>query len=152
MSFRLKAQIINAYGGKALKGNIESVTAIYPDNPVGIGDQWTVNTNLEAGMTGKVTSDYEFVELAEDYALIKGESTIETADKDAYIESNGMPMKFDMNGSMTSEIKVEKKSGWIVEALIHQEMEGVAHIKENEQLPEGMKIPMSISSESKITN
>jgi hypothetical protein len=149
---QIKAQIMKAYGADALKGNIEMVTAIYPDKPVKKGDKWTINTKLESGMSAKMTTDYEFTDLTSDYALIKGNSNIETADKDAYIESNGMPMKYDLTGSMTSEIKVDKNTGWIIEAKINQEIKGDAYIKENPQVPNGMKIPMTMINEMVIKN
>lgn len=149
---QIKAQIMKAYGGEALKGNIEMVTAIYPDSPVNRGDKWTINTKLESGMSANMTTDYEFAELTSEYALIKGKSTIVTADKDAYIESNGMPMKYDLTGSMDSEIKVDKNTGWIIEATINQKIEGDTYIKENPQLPNGMKIPMTMINDMVITN
>ena len=149
---QIKAQIMKAYGAEALKGNIEMVTAIYPDKPVNKGDKWTINTKLESGMSAKMTTDYEFTDLTSDYALIKGNSNIETADKDAYIESNGMPMKYDLTGSMISEIKVDKNTGWIIEAKINQEIKGDVYIKENPQVPNGMKIPMTMINEMVIKN
>lgn len=149
---QIKAQIIKAYGADALKGNIEMVTAIYPDKPVNRGDKWTIITNLESGMSAKMSTDYELADLTSDYALIKGNSTIETADKDAYVESNGMPMKYDLTGSMISEIKVDTNTGWIVEARINQEIKGDAYIKENPQVPNGMKIPMTMINEMVISN
>jgi len=149
---QLKAQIMKAYGKDALKGNIEMVTAIYPGNAVNKGDKWTINTNLESGMSAKMTTNYEFTDLTPDFALIKGNSTIETADKNAYIESNGMPLKYDLNGTMLSEIKLDKITGWIIEAKITQEIKGDAYIKENPQMPNGMKIPMTMINEMLITN
>jgi len=149
---QIKTQIMKAYGAEALKGNIEMVTAIYPDKPVTKGDKWTINTKLESGMSAKMTTDYEFTDLTSDYSLIKGNSTIDTADKDAYIESNGMPMKYDLTGSMTSEIKVDKNTGWIIEAKINQEIKGDAYIKENPQVPNGMKIPMTMINKMVIKN
>src|SRR5690625_4306784 len=147
-----KIQIINSYKGEELKSNIEMITAIYPDSPVNRGDKWTINTKLESGMSANMTTDYEFAELTSEYALIKGKSTIVTADKDAYIESNGMPMKYDLTGSMDSEIKVDKNTGWIIEATINQKIEGDTYIKENPQLPNGMKIPKTMINDMVITN
>ncbi len=149
---QIKAQIMKAYGADALKGNIEMVSAIYPDKPVNKGDKWTIDTKLESGMSAKMTTNYEFTDLTSDYALIKGNSNIETADKDAYIESNGMPMKYDLTGSMRSEIKVDKNTGWIIEAKINQEIKGDAYIKENPQVPNGLKIPMTMINEMVIKN
>ncbi len=149
---QIKAQIMQAYGAAALKGSIEMVTAIYPDQPVSIGEKWAINTKLESGMSAIMNTDYELVDLAADYTLIRGNSTIKTADKDAYVEANGMPMKYDLAGSMKSEIKVDKNTGWIMEANINQEINGDAYIKENPQIPDGMKIPMAMTTEMVVTN
>lgn len=148
---QIKAQIMKSYGEEAMKGSIESATAIYPEKPVNKGDKWTVSTKLEAGMSANMNTDFQYAENAADHALIKGTSTIATADKDAYVDTNGMPMKYDMTGSQVSEIKVDKKSGWILEAKINQNMKGDAHIKDNPQLPGGMTIPMVIATEMTIS-
>lgn len=147
-----KAQVIRAYGSEAFKGNLEMVLAIYPENPVNKGDKWNIDTKLESGMSANMSTEYEFVDSTSDYAIIKGSSVIETEDKDAYVESNGMPMKYDLKGSMTSEIKVDKNTGWIIEAKIDQEIGGDGYIKENSQMPNGMKVPIVMKNSMTITN
>lgn len=149
---QMKDQLMNAYGAKALKGSIEMVTAIYPDQTVAKGESWLIETKLESGMSADMTTTYKFTEDNPDYYLIVGDSKIQTADKDAYIESNGMPMKYDLTGNMSSEIKVDKVSGWIIKAEIKQEIEGDAYIKRNQQIPEDMKIPMLMKNHLIFTN
>ncbi|MBB6612866.1 hypothetical protein H7F15_17625 [Pontibacter sp. Tf4] len=148
---QIKAQIMKSYGEEAMKGSIETATAIYPEKPVNKGDKWTVSTKLEAGMSANLNTEFQYAENTADHALLRGTSTIATADKDAYIETNGIPMKYDITGSQVSEIKVDKKTGWILEAKINQNMKGDAHIKDNPQLPGGMTIPMTIESETTIS-
>lgn len=149
---QIKKQLTKAYGADSFKGGIEMVTAIFPDNPVNKGDKWIIKTKLESGMGALMTTEYEFNELGSDYAIIKGNSVIKTEDKDAYIESNGIPMKYDLTGSMISDIKVDKETGWIIEATVNQEIKGDAYIKEMPQMPNGMKIPMVMKTETTITN
>lgn len=149
---QMKNQIMNAYGGAALKGNIEMVTAIFPEQKVKKGDKWSVETKLESGMAAKVNTEYEFSDNDENYHLISGHALFETANKDAYVETNGMPLKYDLSGTIESKIKVDKSTGWIIEADIKQDIKGNAYIKENQQVPDGMTIPMTIKSEMLITN
>lgn len=149
-----KIQIVNqlkeAYGEKAFKGNIEMVTALYPRNAVGKGDKWNVKTELEAGFAGNMDAEYQLKESADEYFLVSGNSKLSTADKDAYIEVNGMPVKYDMKGTITSEIKLSRKTGWIASAHLSQFIQGVAYIKDNEQMPGGMAIPTAIGNEMAI--
>jgi hypothetical protein len=149
---QIKTQLLKAYGEEAFKGNIEMVTAIYPNEKVKSGDDWVINTQLESGMSANVTTTYKFVDSTKEHYLITGKSIIKTADKDAYIETNGMPMKFDLTGSMISAIKIDKKSGWIVDAKINQDIQGDTFIKANPQIPEGMKIPMVMKSVMVFSN
>jgi len=149
---QIKAQVIESYGANALKGNIEMATAIYPDKPVKKGDTWTITTQLQSEMPAEVVSVYEFVDLTAEYVLIKGTGNIKTVDAEKYTESNGMEMRYDLTGSMTSEIKVDRVSGWIVEANIHQELKGKTYIKASPQMPDGMEIPLTIVNETRMTN
>lgn len=149
---QIKKQIGEAYGGDALKGSFEMITAIYANRPVAVGDKWNSSTNLRAGFAAKVDAEYELLEVTPDYVIIKGNSVIESEDTETYEETNGVPMRFDMKGSMISDIKADRKSGWIIEATFTQEVKGDAYMKPNSVLPEGLKMPMSISNVTKMTN
>lgn len=148
---QIKGQVMQAYGEKAFKGNIEMCSAIFSDSPVSKGDKWTIKTQLESGMSAKMETVYELKELSDSYCQIFGNSKIETADKDAYIESNGMPLKYDMAGDMTSDIKIDKKTGWTINAKINQAIKGTAYVKDNPQMPGGLAIPMTMNNEMTIT-
>ncbi len=148
---QVEKQLKDAYGEKALKGNLEMVTSIFPDEPVAIGDTWNVSTNMESGFSALMTSTYKYIEEGSDFYLIGGDSEIQTEDKDAYVENNGMQMKYKLNGTLVSKIKINKESGWIVEANITQELKGTTEIKGNAQMPDGMSIPMVMKNDMTIT-
>ncbi len=148
---QVKAQILNAYGGKSVTGSLEAFTAIFPEKPVKKGAQWNVVNQLEAGMASTVSTDYTYEGSEGEYAIISGQGSVVTTDKDAYVETNGMSMKYNLSGNSTTRIKMDEKSGWIYEAIADQTIEGNASIKANDQLPDGLTIPMTIKSETKIT-
>jgi len=146
---QIKEQITKAYGAEAFKGNIEMTSAIFPDKPVNKGDTWTITTNLQSGIAALITTEYELADFDSTYAIITGNSVIKTEDTD--IEANDMPVKYDVTGSMISEIKINKETGWIVEANIKQEIKGDAYVQGNSQLPNGIKIPMIMETTTTIT-
>ncbi|MBK7427825.1 MAG: hypothetical protein IPI60_12740 [Saprospiraceae bacterium] len=146
-----QSQLKNAFGEAAFRGSIEMFTAVYPSDPVNKGDKWNISTNLESGMTTVVTSNYEFRDETSDYTLISGNSKL-TTDKSAEIITGGFTMNFDLKGTMTSDIKLDKKSGWIIEAVINQEMKGVSIMNPNEYIPEGMINPISFSTKLTTRN
>ncbi len=149
---QIKEQLLKAYGEKAFIGNLEMNTAIYPDSPVSLGDKWKIKIIMESGMKATIETIYELRENTDAYAVFYGSSTMETADKEAYIETNGMPLKYDLTGTMTSVIKTDKVTGWVMEAKLSQAFKGTAYIRDNPKLPGGMSIPMSINNEMSITD
>ncbi|HEV8504540.1 MAG TPA: DUF6263 family protein, partial [Chitinophagaceae bacterium] len=83
-----------------------------------------------------------------DYNLITGDGRIETLDKEAYIQVNEMPIKYNLSGSMVSTIKVDIKTGWVLESKIKHNIAGTAEIKDNPKIPGGMIIPMTLQMET----
>jgi len=148
---QVKAQIRNAYGPDALKANIEMVTAIFPEDRVLVGDEWIVNTSMQSPMSVDVNTTYSLAGIHNDYYLIAGNSSLQTADTAAIVDTNGMPMKYSLSGVIASEIKIDKESGWIIEAHNVQDIEGEAQIQANPQLPMTMTIPMVMKNETVIT-
>lgn len=148
---QMKNQIKDAFGGEALKGNLEMATAIYPENPVKKGDKWDMQTTLATMMKAKVSTNYELVDIKDEYAVIKGTSTIEPDGDPEFKMQNNMQMKYDLRGTMQSEIKVDKASGWIIEAKITQDMKGNNTLRA-EGMPGELLIPMTVKNETAMTN
>ncbi|HTS43010.1 MAG TPA: DUF6263 family protein [Puia sp.] len=144
---QIKEQLTKAYGEKSLKGSFEMVTAIYTDNPVVTGNSWTVTTKLESGMEANLVTTFQYKEHTDKFNLIIGKGKIKTDDKDAYIQSNGMPIKYNLTGNMNSTIKVDNKTGWVIESKVIEAVSGTAEIKDNPKVPGGLIIPMSIDTE-----
>jgi hypothetical protein len=149
---QVRAQLQQAYGEKAFKGSFETVTAIYPRIPVAVGSTWVIKTNLESAMAATMTTVYTFKEKGDTYNLLVGKGEIETADKNAYVTSNGMPMKYNLTGEANSTIRIDNKTGWVLESKIVQTMSGIAEIKDNPKIPGGMKVPMTITSTMTYTS
>ena len=103
-------------------------------------------------MAAKMNTIYKLCEIKDSFFKIEGNSILETVDKDAYIKIDEMPLKYDLKGTMFSEIKIDNQTGWIIEAKINQEIQGIAQVKKNWKMPDGMKIPMNIKTEIQITN
>lgn len=149
---QIKSQLSKAYGEKSFRGNIEMATAIYPVTPVNEGDSWEIKTTLESGLTADMNSTYTLSEENSKDYLIIGDTDIETTDKQANVELNGMSMRYDMKGKMASRITVDKETGWILEAKVSQNIGGDVYMQPNAQMPDGMKIPMTMTNEMIFSN
>ena len=134
-----------------MKGSVESITSIYSDKPVVKGDKWTIKTRLNSTMAANIETVYELVELTSEYAIIKGNAVVKTEDKAANIKVQGKKIKYLMEGTITSHIKVDRKSGWIISSDITQDMGGKVYMEMGEEM-EDMIIPMTIKAKSVVTN
>lgn len=151
---QVKAQVMEAFGDETIKRNMESVSGIYPDKPVKEGDKWIIDTNIDGDVKIKLSTEYELVDFTSEYALIKGNATIEPLDSET---ASMIPMNFEFSGSQMSELKVDINTGWIIDAKITQEIEGevVMNMGENQEIKGmegGMKITMKMVQETVITN
>lgn len=149
---QMKAQLVRSYGEDAFKGNVEMTLAIYPDKPVATGDTWVIENKQKSGMPIEITTTYTYKANEANNYLITGDSKIKTTNPDQFVENNGMQMKYNMTGTMTSEIKVDKTTGWVREANLKQEMQGTTTVKANAQMPNDMQIPMTMHNDMTFTD
>ena len=149
---QLSEQLQQSYGEDSFKGNIELVTAIFPDREVKVNDTWNNTVTLRSGMNMVLNNEYTLKEMNDEYAIIDVKSTSKTEEQEDFQNINGMPAKYNLNGTMSATIKVDSKTGWILESDMHQEIKGAIDIADNPQVPGGMSIPMEMISDTKITN
>jgi len=149
---QVKAMMMQSFGPNAFKGSIEVGTAIFPVNPVAKEDKWIVNTSLESPVKAAVSVNYQLVDVVAGQYIIHGDGTI-TSDKNAAPANvNGMPVKYNLNGSLVSDIRVDKATGWISEMKVKQVMMGDMQILDNEKVPGGMTVPLSFNTDALTTS
>ncbi|WP_316791891.1 DUF6263 family protein [Pedobacter frigoris] len=149
---QIKSQINQSYGDKAFKGNMEMLSAIFPDKAVAKGETWNIKTNMETGgMSLALNSTYKLDDVTASQYLISGNADMTPTGNGKEIIQNSIPMRIEMSGKYISTIKVDKNTGWVSEALFKQDMKGNTHVKETENLPGGMTIPMEIKSTTTVT-
>lgn len=147
----LREQLLNAYGADAFRGSLEMVTAIFPEEPVRIGEKWTIQTKLESGIPMSVSTEFELKDVNPTHVRIVGHSFLETDNKNAYFQLEGMPVRYNLKGTMTTNIQVDPETGWVIQADVLQEVSGVALIQKNPQLPDGMRMPITLLTETTTT-
>jgi hypothetical protein len=149
---QVKEQFMQSFGPNAFKGSIEMGTAIFPDVPVAKEGKWTVKTNLESPAKALVIINYQLADIVEGIYLIHGDGTLVTDKNAGPIHINGLPIKYNLNGSIISDIRVNKATGWINEVKLKQAMMGDMQILDNATVPGGMTIPMTFNTDVNTNN
>lgn len=146
--FALRDQVMGQYGRKAFKGNIELVTAIFPETSVQAGDSWTITQTMEFGLQPRIRTDvtmtYTLEEVGDDYFVIHGEAKIVTDENSVLINKDEKELMCEMEGLMVSDIEVDKQTGWVVKAKIEQRLSGYVIGDMTKGLPNEMKAPLEM--------
>jgi hypothetical protein len=149
---QIKSQFMQSFGAKAFKGNLEIATAIFPEKKVSVNDTWVVNTKLESTMTAMLKTTYQLTGITDKSYQIHGAGSIFTDNSAPATMISGFPMKYSLTGTLTSDIVADKATGWISNLKLNEVMKGNVIIQDNKQMPGGMTIPMTITSDQVMTN
>lgn len=145
---QLKTQLTQSFGSSALKSNLEMSMAVLPEKAIAKNDKWTIGTKLEGAMAAQITSVYQLMDITPQSYIIHGSSTLATDNTAGYKTISNMPMKYNMKGTMTSDVVVDKATGWISSSKMKQTIDGTVEIKDNPQVPGGLTFPMTVTSET----
>ncbi|MDH5598349.1 MAG: DUF6263 family protein, partial [Cyclobacteriaceae bacterium] len=96
-----------------------------------------------------VNTTYTLKESGKDFYVIAGNSEMVSAD---YTPTDITEPEFDLKGTMTSTIKVDAKTGWVVESNISQVLNGHTYVMADPNSLEKMEVPISIETKTAITN
>ena len=133
---QMKAQ----FGEDALKRNFEQMTAIYPKEPVAVGDTWEAEQRLSLGMPMTVKSTYSLKSLAGGKATVDVRGTMQT-DPEA---AGGLPnATFDLKGTQNGTMAIDQATGWILSANLEQDIGGSFTVNAAGQ---ELDVPMTIKS------
>jgi hypothetical protein len=125
--------------------------AVFPEKPVVKGGKWTTSVKTTISMPMTVKTTYELVDVTDSYFEIKGDATIIT-DKTTPKITGGMPFRYDMTGTIVSDIKADKKTGWITNSKVTQNIKGTATVEDTPNIPGGMSVPMTMTNEMTVTD
>lgn len=144
---QVKSQLIKFLGADALKGTIESETAIFPDKAIAENDKWPVKTSIGSPVNTVVLMNYQLTSVAGNYYQVYGEGAMVTDKNAKPVFIIGLSVNYDLTGTAISYITIDKTTGWISEVKSKQAMKGSMRIPDGPQVPGGMTIPMTVSTD-----
>jgi len=147
---QILAQLKQSYGENSLRGNIEQLTAIFPSQKVKINDQWQNSIELRTTMHATINNHFKLLDYNPSYFDIENHADTRTSDDT--VQTNGMSATYKLAGPTDSRIKIDTKTGWIIEANTHMELKGTLQLLDNPKIPGGMLIAMDMTSVSKVTD
>lgn len=121
---QMKESLKASFGDDAIKSIVQSSSTIFPDSGnVKVGNTWVVENSTKAivDLNMKTTYTLDKVEGEIAYISVKADYSTDASNPGEYM---GMEMTTDLAGTMTGNIKVNTKNGFLSEGQITQEMSG----------------------------
>lgn len=141
------AQFMQSFGPNAFKGSVEMGTAIFPATPVAKGESWTVNTKLMSPTQTTVSVNYQLADVIANTCFIHGDGTLITDAGATPVSINNITVKYNLKGSVISDIRIDKTTGWINSSKLKQVMMGDMQFADSPSLPGGMTVPISFNTD-----
>ncbi|MHC4404828.1 MAG: DUF6263 family protein [Planctomycetota bacterium] len=120
----VKEQLKKQFGDEALKQMMEKVTAIYPDNPVDIGDSWNTSIEVTTGFPISMENTYTLIARRDGVAVLDVRSTVKGNPNAKPIEMGPMKIKYNLSGSQYGETEIDEATGWPVKSTMKQDLSG----------------------------
>lgn len=143
---QLENNLKNSFGKENFKSSFETITAIFPPEPVDLGRQWKAESILNNNMPVKINTLYKFEKETDDNFVITGVGSLISYQPKNGEFNNTTPYTYQMTGTVGSEIKLDKNTCWINEATVKQEMKGYSLLKSEL----GTENPNKIEMEFKV--
>lgn len=148
---QLITQLSQSYGEKSVASNLQMCTAVFPETPVKKGDTWLIKSIMESSMSLNMETTFQLTETGHNYNVLTGNANVKNVGNDTYVKIGSSFIKYNLTGTATSNIKMDKKTGWVMDGKLTMNIAGTAHIKGDDEHPEGLDVPMTIVSETAIT-
>ncbi|MDO3644855.1 DUF6263 family protein [Mucilaginibacter sp. L3T2-6] len=148
---QVKALLEQYFEPETLKGYIETGISVFPAGMVNRDDKWKIDIKRQSPSKMTLSINYQLTDIVKNLYLVHGEGTISTDKNAGVVHINGMPVKYNLNGSLISDVRLDRTTGWVSTVRTTQLMVGDMQIQDNPNVPGGMSIPVSFNTDITIS-
>jgi hypothetical protein len=143
----LKAQAKSFISESAIKQMINPITAFLPGVEISVGTKWDATlTMVTHGVMVLDSIKYKFEKIDGKKGVITSESKIKPASLEP-ITKNGVRLVYDVNGLGKSTVLFDLKTGWQLESVSRQYLEGFINVTFQGQVTQ---VPTEMSGTTEI--
>ena len=140
----MKAQ----FGADAMKANIESTSAVYPDKPVKVGEMWH-GTSVIPMINSTIEADYTLKSVQAGKATVEMKASIDATNEPAEMNLGVATMKMQITGSQNGTLVLDRATGLPHRSETTFDMQG--NMVRAPAGGEELKIPMAIKGSTVVT-
>ncbi len=118
---QIKTSLAQQFNVDMIKQTMESSFKIYPNQPVKIGDSWTVDTKTHISMPIETTTKYTLKEVKDGIATLNVNGTLLSSGS---FETMGNKIETDLKGTNAGDIQLEIETGLVMNSHLRIDMFG----------------------------
>lgn len=124
MKEQMEENMKNQFGDDAMNEMMQKMFAIYPEEPVGIGDSWHAKFVFTKGFPMILNNTWKLREIKNGKMYIDIYSKIEPNKDAKLMQMGGVEISYELSGEQKGYIIVDTLTGWLIGSKIDQEFEG----------------------------
>jgi hypothetical protein len=146
----LMGHMKHSFNAKAMKENLEKLTAIFPNKKVNLNEVWGTTIMPDSGTDNSIKTSYQLTEYKGGIATIKGHAESQAGSSPH--QGKGFPAIFELKGKSESTFQVDAATGWIREAVIRSDLTGQVQINQGAAAQNGKTFPIQVVATAKISS
>lgn len=143
---QMLANLKKQFGEDTMKGLIEQAMAIYPADPVAVGDTWKKTVDVRQMVPMRLDNTWVLKEVTDDTATLEVTSLIGPVGDDTKVDMMGMELDVRLEGAQSGTTTIDRTSGWVVSSTVNQNVDGEMTFPAEAGVPQNMTIPLGIRS------
>ncbi|NOZ14186.1 MAG: hypothetical protein GXO69_11185 [Acidobacteria bacterium] len=142
---KLAQTLISSIKSGMTGGGPDSIFLPIAGKEIRAGNQWTVKSSMStlSGLT--LTTTYKIAEILPEKVRLAINATLATASPSTPIETGTTKIQYQLSGTQTGTVTVNRNSGWIASADLRQELQGTMTM-----IDMGITIPIRMTGKTTI--
>jgi hypothetical protein len=117
------------FGEEAMKQNLQTMFALYPDAPVAAGESWQRKVVVSKGFPVVIEASYTLKSRAAGDARIETKATLAPNDAAGPVDLGTGKMSYELNGEQSGVADVDEATGWTRTLTTEQTVTGTIHFQ-----------------------
>jgi hypothetical protein len=136
---------------KQVKEMTGSMLGMFPAEPAAVGDTWYDTISMNFIMPIDIDTTYMLKQRKDGIAYIDAVAKMDMGDSSKPLEIDpNNKVSMQISGTMNTTSEVDEKTGLTRKSNITMNFSGVMRMEANEQMPEGMAMPMTIQGNAVV--
>jgi len=128
-----------------VKNTLSLIAAIYPSQPVGVGDHWKRKSTSHMGFTKIIDSTYSVTGRKAGMMTVAVDSAISTPEDVDPMQDDTARETVEMKGMQKGNMQIDESTGMLMDMRMTQSSAGIHTIRMAE-MPEPIVLPMQFTA------